>query len=93
MPTIKRLSISVHGKVQGVWFRVSAAESAGNLGLTGWVQNAGASEVRCEVQGSPDMLEAFVEWCHEGPPLARVDQVISNDIPVQTEDDFDIRRS
>lgn len=92
MRTTKRLSITIRGKVQGVWFRVRAADEAGNLGLTGWVKNAGATQVDCQAEGNPEMLDAFIEWCEKGPPLARVDEVLSEEIPIEGDSDFDIRR-
>ena len=36
---MERLVVRVRGKVQGVWYRASAREEAGKLGLNGWVAN------------------------------------------------------
>ena len=45
----KRLIIS--GKVQGVWYRVSAKQQADQLGLTGYVRNLPGGAVEAFVQG------------------------------------------
>ena len=72
MPT---WSIKVIGKVQGVWFRASTRQKALELGLCGWVRNEADGSVHIEVQGSTEQLEAFKDWCGEGPVHARVDEV------------------
>jgi len=67
-----RAHLLISGRVQGVCFRAYAEEEAQSLGLKGWVKNLldGRVEVVCE--GEKDDVERFVEWCHNGPPGARV---------------------
>lgn len=65
----------VHGRVQGVWFRASAAERATALGLRGRAENRPDGSVLVVAAGDPAALERLVEWLHEGPPMARVDAV------------------
>ena len=50
---IKRKSIVFHGRVQGVGFRWTASQIAGEYGLTGWVRNEYDGTVTMEVQGIP----------------------------------------
>ena len=69
------LSLRIRGRVQGVWYRASAQREATRLGLRGYVRNEEDGSVSAHVQGVPPLVEAFVEWCHEGPMLARVDRV------------------
>jgi acylphosphatase len=71
------LSIRVHGRVQGVFFRRSAREQAMRLGLAGFARNEPDGTVRIEVEGDPAALDRFLAWCHVGPPAARVDRVDS----------------
>jgi acylphosphatase len=65
----------VRGRVQGVGFRYAAAETAARLGVTGYAHNRSDAAVEVEAEGTPDAVERFVEWLHEGPPTARVRSV------------------
>ncbi len=65
----------VHGKVHGVFFRVSTVEKAEELGLTGFVQNERDGTVYMEAEGAPEALQKLEQWAHEGPKRARVEKV------------------
>jgi len=65
----------VVGRVQGVAFRARAVGEANRLGLSGWVRNRMDGTVEARAEGTPTAVKAFVAWCHEGPPAARVDEV------------------
>lgn len=67
--------IIVTGKVQGVFYRATAEETALGLGLTGWVKNRADGRVELEAEGGRASLEKLIAWCHEGPPLACVTNV------------------
>lgn len=87
----KRLIIS--GKVQGVWYRVSAKQQADQLGLTGYVRNLPGGAVEAFVQGPEDALIAFESWCRSGPPHAKVLNIESTQqTPDPSLGDFDILR-
>lgn len=58
---IKRKSIVFHGRVQGVGFRWTASQFAGEYGLTGWVRNEYDGTVTMEVQGSQDLIDNLVD--------------------------------
>jgi acylphosphatase len=77
MPT---LHVLIKGKVQGVFYRVSAKESADKLGITGWIKNTHEGDVEAVLTGSQSQLQAFIGWCKNGPPGANVSEVISTDI-------------
>lgn len=89
MPTIQLL---VSGKVQGVYFRASAREEAARLGLSGWVRNTEAGEVEAVATGTVEQLQAFVDWCHQGPPSARVLKVETSPLPEAFFIGFEVRR-
>ena len=55
---IRRLALSVIGKVQGVGFRPYVYRLAHELGLTGWVRNCGY-KVNIEIQGNNEKIEEF----------------------------------
>lgn len=74
-PTLRRVHLLVRGRVQGVFFRASAAAEAERLRLTGWVRNRTDGSVEAEAQGPAPAVEAFLAWCRRGPPAARVEGV------------------
>ncbi|MEW6038582.1 MAG: acylphosphatase [Pseudomonadota bacterium] len=69
---MKRVHVHVAGRVQGVWYRASAARKASELGLTGWVRNLPDGRVELVAEGDADTVDALLSWCRRGPPLARV---------------------
>lgn len=74
------LAITVHGKVQGVFFRASVNQLANQLNLVGFVQNLPDGSVFIQATGDSDSLNKLVSWCHEGPDHAQVNQVDSKSI-------------
>ncbi len=70
----------VSGRVQGVFFRVSTAERANDLGLSGRARNLANGQVEVIACGDPGRLAMLETWLQRGPPSARVDAVISDTI-------------
>ena len=79
---MRRIRAIVSGRVQGVSYRASAAVEARRLGIVGWVKNRPDGSVELEAEGEADMIAALLQWCHEGPPAARVARVHVEDLPV-----------
>jgi acylphosphatase len=69
------LSAQVHGRVQGVGFRMQAQSRARRLGLTGWVRNEPDGSVRVEAEGRAEAVRRYEQWLQQGPPGARVSSV------------------
>lgn len=69
---MKRVHLTVRGRVQGVYFRASARDRARQLGLSGWVRNRPDGGVEILAEGEPARLEQFVVWCRRGPSGAVV---------------------
>ena len=65
----------ISGFVQGVFYRASARDAGHHFGLTGWVKNRYDGKVEAVAEGPRDRVQAFIEWCREGPPSARVTDV------------------
>ena len=78
MPTCQ---ITVRGKVQGVFFRQSTKEKALELGLTGEVWNNADGSVTIVVNGNSETITQLIDWCHTGPPRARVTEVWHEQLP------------
>lgn len=75
MPEAARLDAVVHGRVQGVGFRMHVADVARALRLVGWVANEAAGTVHCVAEGPRDDLERLLEALRTGPRGAEVDTV------------------
>ncbi len=75
IPVVEARRFIVSGKVQGVFFRASAAREAGDLGLRGYARNLPDGRVEVLALGESPPLDAFADWLHRGPPLASVSAV------------------
>jgi acylphosphatase len=71
----KRVRAFVSGRVQGVFFRAETARRARALSLGGFVRNSPDGRVEAAFEGDPAAVDAMVEWCRKGPPLAAVENV------------------
>jgi len=67
--------VIISGRVQGVWFRSSTKQKAEQLGVTGWVKNTRDGCVEAIFEGEENNIKEIVEWCHRGPPLAKIERV------------------
>ena len=77
MPTFHLL---IKGKVQGVFYRVSARETAAKTGVKGWIRNSPKGDVEAVVTGSEEQLSEFISWCKKGPPRSKVTEVIAKEL-------------
>jgi len=80
---IIRVHLEIRGRVQGVYYRASARQVAMELHVCGWVRNTEDGAVEIAVQGPSEAVAKFMAWCHEGPPLAIVDNVHKDEIAVE----------
>jgi acylphosphatase len=71
----------IAGQVQRVYFRDTTLSLAQQLGLTGWVRNRRDGRVEVVIQGDPMAVATLADWCHDGPPAARVETVEILDEP------------
>ncbi len=72
---MKAFKLHIQGLVQGVFFRKHTREKAQELALTGTVCNCDDGSVEVFAQGEEVALNEFVQWCHHGPPRAKVEKV------------------
>jgi len=64
--------VFVSGRVQGVWYRQSAAEQARAQRVAGWARNLADGRVELWAEGARPDVDAFLAWCRTGPRHARV---------------------
>jgi acylphosphatase len=65
----------VSGRVQGVFYRASAAQRAQELGLCGYARNLPDGRVEVLAVGPIEALKQFTDWLAIGPTAARVSEV------------------
>lgn len=70
-----RARARITGRVQGVFYRQSTVDMAGNLGLTGWVRNLPDGSVEALFEGERAKIDQALTWCRQGPPRALVEEV------------------
>jgi acylphosphatase len=80
---MRRVRVTVSGRVQGVFYRASCARLARERGLAGSVRNRPDGRVEAVFEGADGAVDQMVEWCRRGPDHARVDEVeIADEQPV-----------
>jgi acylphosphatase len=76
MADAARLSATVYGRVQGVYFRYFVRSVAKKLGLKGYVRNlASGDAVEIKAEGEKPRLDRLLEELKTGPPGASVKRV------------------
>jgi len=89
---VKRLSMVVAGRVQGVGFRYFTREIAGLYGISGWVRNCFNSDVEVEAQGPDEVLQQFINELKKGPPSGYVNDIQTKEMDVaKGEKQFSVR--
>lgn len=84
-----RVSVVVHGHVQGVAFRHYTFVRGRELGVTGWIRNLSDGSVAGLFEGDESAVRALVEWCRSGPPASRVERLDIRNEPYRGEfEDF-----
>jgi len=89
---VKTIDLTINGIVQGVFFRQSTRKIAEQLQLQGTVENLATGNVHIIATGSEERLNAFIEWCHKGPPGAKVNKVTIHEVSLQRFNDFSIKK-
>lgn len=82
----------IRGRVQGVGFRFHVEQAARLDGLHGWVTNRADGAVEVAAEGDREALRRFESRLRQGPPGARVDEVlVDEDVPSGRATGFTIR--
>jgi acylphosphatase len=88
----KHVSIKVSGRVQGVFFRASTKKKADEVDIKGYVRNEPDGSVYIEAAGEEANLKTFIDWCHQGPPNARVTGCEIKEAAIHNFNNFKIQR-
>lgn len=83
--SVKRYAFTVHGYVQGVFFRKYTQNSAAALSISGFVRNLPNGSVGGEAEGPPDNLERFRRKLEQGSDMSTVQKVEWDEIEVRKE--------
>jgi acylphosphatase len=70
-----KATATISGRVQGVAFRHFTKQSADQQGVNGWVRNNMDGTVEATFEGEESAVRAVINWCRQGPDMARVDSV------------------
>lgn len=72
----KSYKMTISGKVQGVGYRRWFQRQAKQLEVQGWVRNLATGEVEALVVTDAEKLEHIINRAYQGPPLAKVTEVV-----------------
>jgi len=72
---MKKVRVTVSGKVQGVWFRATTYEKALELGVKGYVKNLANGNVEFVAAGDDARVDELIQWARRGPSLAHVTDI------------------
>ena len=89
---MKTIRLTIKGKVQGVFYRATAKDVADQLGIKGWVKNLPDDNVEIKATASEEILQKFMNWCNQGPPRAKVNDVIVEELSLEEFNGFSIIR-
>ncbi|MFA6023309.1 MAG: acylphosphatase [Candidatus Pacearchaeota archaeon] len=86
----KAAKITIHGNVQGVFFRNYIKEKADSLGLKGFVRNLEGGDVELVVEGDIDHVDKMHELCRQAPKHAVISSTELKEIEFQDFTEFQI---
>jgi acylphosphatase len=86
----KHYNIKIYGRVRGVFFRAGAKHEADKLGIVGFAKNESDGTVYIEAEGEEINLDKFVNWCREGPDLAKVEKAEVTEEPLKNFKEFEM---
>ena len=75
MEKLVRAHTIITGRVQGVCFRMETCRAVENLKVSGWVKNKRDGSVEAVFEGEEADVTKALDWCRQGPPISRVDDI------------------
>jgi acylphosphatase len=83
--------LTVHGRVQGVFFRDSVRREARRRGVAGWAANRPDGTVEVVLEGPAAGVREVIAYCSRGPRGAEVTHVERSEIAPHGLNGFQIR--
>jgi len=84
--------VQVFGRVQGVFFRAFVRDEALKVGVRGFVRNLPDGSVEAHLEGEEDAVQKVVSAMREGPPAARVVNLVEEIVEAKGFEGFTILR-
>ena len=79
MSDLFSVQVTIHGRVQGVFFRSFTSRQASKLGITGYVRNMhDGRTLEVQAEGEKTKLKELIEHLKIGPPGAKVEIIDIN---------------
>jgi acylphosphatase len=78
-----RIRFRFTGLVQGINFRQFVRNRSLPLGIGGFVRNRPDGSVEAELEGEPSAIQELERALREEHPLARIDRIDRDEIPLQ----------
>lgn len=85
------LQFLISGRVQGVFYRRFAKQSAEALDITGWTRNLQDGQVEVCAFGTEIQLVSYQAKLRQGPPAAKVIDVVAHAIEWEQYSHFQIK--
>ena len=70
-----RAHVIIHGRVQGVFYRMETLRAAQRIGVCGWVRNRRDGTVEAVFEGDTLQVDDIIKWCWKGPEFAQVEEI------------------
>ena len=86
-----RKRILVSGRVQGVFFREGCRRLAQEKGIAGGARNLSDGRLEVVAEGGAEAVDAMVDFCRQGPSMARVQRVDVIDEEPEGQSGFSVR--
>ena len=88
---MKKIHITISGKVQGVGFRYWLHQKSNERNVYGWVKNINTNEVEAVFLGEEKKVDEIIKLCRKGPTSSNVVSVKIEDYQQEyTKKSFDI---
>tara|TARA_Y100000034_G_C6729785_1_gene323253 strand:+ start:157 stop:426 length:270 start_codon:yes stop_codon:yes gene_type:complete len=89
---MKRIHVTIKGKVVGVFFRKFIKENAKKLNLNGWVKN-NKNHVEAVFEGNSKDINKMLVLCNKGPETAEIKNLNFKQETIKGEKSFKILRN